>query len=203
MGATIKKTGIRFFEKRVPPMRKNGAPGQPTYTTGELARLTSNTLRTVRYYEELGLLSPAPRRQGAHRLFTELDAHRLRTITDMRAVGLTLEQVAEVLYVRLRRPQAAKEVERATRLIDEQLVIIGQRLNTLMRVEKDLRLARDILEKCRTCHELLTGTSCADCAAREPNVSLLSVLMAPPEPPAAPSPAGDGPASHPPPLPSE
>ena len=34
----------------------------PLYTTGDLARMTGNTLRTVRYYEELGLLAPVPRR---------------------------------------------------------------------------------------------------------------------------------------------
>ena len=61
------------------------------YTTGDLARLTGNTLRTVRYYEELGLIAPAARRHGEHRMFTAQDMERLRTISDLRAAlpGMT------------------------------------------------------------------------------------------------------------------
>jgi len=154
---------------------------EPLYTTGDIARLTGNTLRTVRYYEELGLLTPVPRREGGHRQFTALDLDRLRTITDMRAVGLTLEQAAEVLNLRMRGPDRMAQSEKARQLIDEQLVILRERIATLTRVEQQLSHARDVLQQCKDCPTTV-GTHCSDCTVVKrvvPN-PLVNVLLSAP-----------------------
>ncbi|MBI5494290.1 MAG: MerR family transcriptional regulator [Deltaproteobacteria bacterium] len=137
--------------------------GTGLYTTGDLARLTGNTLRTVRYYEELGLLAPAPRRHGAHRLFGEKDLERLRTISDLRAVGLSLEQVAEVLNVHMHEMDGNARLAGAIALMDGQLNDLRERIATLQRVEKDLTVARDIMEKCKVCPDLGHPVHCTQC----------------------------------------
>lgn len=133
------------------------------YTTGDLARMTGNTLRTVRYYEELGLLSPVPRRQGAHRLFTPGDLERLRTITDLRAIGLSLEQVAEIISVQMHEPQGGQRLEKALNLMDSQLEMVRERLQTLQRVEKQLATAREALARCKDCPSLGMPQNCTTC----------------------------------------
>ena len=135
----------------------------PLYTTGDLARMTGNTLRTVRYYEELGLLAPVPRRQGAHRLFTPQDLERLRTITDLRATGLSLEQVAEIVNVQMHQPQGGQRLEKALNLMDSQLEMVRERLQTLQRVEKQLSDAREALARCKDCPSLGAPQNCTTC----------------------------------------
>lgn len=133
------------------------------YTTGDLARLTGNTLRTVRYYEELGLLTPVPRRHGGHRLFTTDDLERLRTISDLRAVGLSLEQVSEVINVHMHEPDGVARLNGACKLVDEQLAMLRERIDTLQRVEKELTSARQLLENCKACPDLGNPEHCTVC----------------------------------------
>src|SRR5918911_4446584 len=69
---------------------------------GELARLAGTTPRTVRYYEEIGLLHEAGAREsGAHRTYTEGDLERLREILRLKQLlGLTLEELKRVVEAR-------------------------------------------------------------------------------------------------------
>src|SRR6202020_2628301 len=66
---------------------------------GEVAELTGTTARTIRYYEEIGLLDSAPERtQGKHRVYTQADVDRVREIIRLRdLLGLSLEQLSQLL----------------------------------------------------------------------------------------------------------
>ena len=66
---------------------------------GEVAELTGTTPRTIRYYEEIGLLPGAgDRQQGKHRCYTQADADRVREIIRLRdLLGLSLEELSKLL----------------------------------------------------------------------------------------------------------
>ena len=66
------------------------------YTVKELARLTGLTPRTLRYYDSIGLLSPA-RRENDYRLYGPEDVGRLQQILLYREMGLPLEEIRQVL----------------------------------------------------------------------------------------------------------
>jgi DNA-binding transcriptional MerR regulator len=70
------------------------------YQIGEVADRVGLSLRTVRYYEEVGLLDPVARTQGHFRLFTERDVERLLIIMQMKPTGFTLEEMREQLEIR-------------------------------------------------------------------------------------------------------
>ena len=74
---------------------------------GEVAELTGTTPRTIRYYEEIGLLDTAPERaQGKHRVYTQADVDRVREIIRLRdLLGLSLEQLSPAARGR-ERPRA-------------------------------------------------------------------------------------------------
>jgi MerR family transcriptional regulator, repressor of the yfmOP operon len=78
-------------------------PAVPVQACGALriesvAQRTGLTKRTIRYYEEIGLLSPSGRSEGGYRLFSEADVARLERITALKdSTGLTLAEVAELL----------------------------------------------------------------------------------------------------------
>jgi MerR family copper efflux transcriptional regulator len=68
-----------------------------TLHIGEVAERVGLSLRTVRYYEEQGLFEPAGRTDGGFRLYTEREVARLLLIKQMKPLGFTVQQMAELL----------------------------------------------------------------------------------------------------------
>ncbi|GGS45489.1 MerR family transcriptional regulator [Planobispora rosea] len=66
---------------------------------GEVAELTGLSLRTIRHYEEVGLVPASARSQGGFRLYTAADVARLMVIRRMKPLGFTLEQMGELLAI--------------------------------------------------------------------------------------------------------
>ncbi|MCX4776834.1 MerR family transcriptional regulator [Streptomyces sp. NBC_01264] len=64
---------------------------------GEVATRTELSLRTIRHYEETGLVTPSARSQGGFRLYTETDVARLMVIRRMKPLGFTLDQMRDLL----------------------------------------------------------------------------------------------------------
>lgn len=64
---------------------------------GEVAELTGLSLRTIRHYEEVGVVVPSGRSPGGFRLYTDRDVERLRKVMGMKPMGFTLEEIKDVL----------------------------------------------------------------------------------------------------------
>lgn len=64
---------------------------------GEVATRTELSLRTIRHYEETGLVTPSARSQGGFRLYTESDVARLMVVRRMKPLGFTLDQMRDLL----------------------------------------------------------------------------------------------------------
>ncbi|THJ37370.1 MerR family transcriptional regulator [Candidatus Frankia alpina] len=71
-----------------------------TYQIGEVAERVGLSLRTVRYYEEAGLLTTAGRTPGGFRLYGDEAVDRLLVIKKMKSLGFTLEEMRSLLSVR-------------------------------------------------------------------------------------------------------
>ena len=72
---------------------------QPTMHIGELAERTGLSLRTIRHYDEIGLLKPSGRTDGGFRLYTEPDLERLLLIRRMKPLGFALDEMVELLRI--------------------------------------------------------------------------------------------------------
>ena len=81
---------------------------------GDVARLAGTTPRTIRYYEEIGLLPEAAGRpSGGHRLYTEAEVERLREVMRLKELlGLTLEELKELLAAEEARAEVRAELRR-------------------------------------------------------------------------------------------
>ena len=64
---------------------------------GEVAARTELSLRTIRHYEETGLVVPSARSQGGFRLYTEADVDKILVIRRMKPLGFTLDQMRDVM----------------------------------------------------------------------------------------------------------
>ncbi|AIQ14020.1 MerR family transcriptional regulator [Paenibacillus durus] len=67
------------------------------WKVGELAKLTGLTIRTLRYYDQIGLFSPSYHSHSGHRLYTESDIARLQQILSLKELGLSLDEIKAVL----------------------------------------------------------------------------------------------------------
>ena len=63
---------------------------------GEVAERTGLSLRTIRHYEEVGLVVPSARTSGGFRLYTEPDVDRLQLVKRMKPLGFQLEEMREL-----------------------------------------------------------------------------------------------------------
>jgi DNA-binding transcriptional MerR regulator len=69
---------------------------------GELARQTGLSIKTIRYYESRGLLEKPPRTEGGYRLYGPEEVARLRFVQRAKLLGLTLEEIRELVEVAVR-----------------------------------------------------------------------------------------------------
>lgn len=65
-----------------------------TWRVGELATVTDVTVRTLRHYDEIGLLGPSARTETGPRRYTSTDVARLQQILALRALGLSRSDIA-------------------------------------------------------------------------------------------------------------
>jgi MerR family copper efflux transcriptional regulator len=80
--------------------QSDGAATMTTTTTmhiGELAERTGLSLRTIRHYDEIGILKPTGRTEGGFRLYTAEDESRLLLIRRMKPLGYSLEETGQLL----------------------------------------------------------------------------------------------------------
>jgi DNA-binding transcriptional MerR regulator len=73
--------------------------GSTTMHIGELAERTGLSLRTIRHYDEVGLLPATARTDGGFRVYSEDDFERLMVIKQMKSLGFSLEEMAEILGI--------------------------------------------------------------------------------------------------------
>ncbi|KIS26218.1 MerR family transcriptional regulator [Arthrobacter sp. SPG23] len=70
-----------------------------TMHIGELAERTGLSLRTIRHYDDVGLLPATSRTDGGFRVYSEDDFERLTVIKQMKPLGFSLEEMAEILDI--------------------------------------------------------------------------------------------------------
>ena len=135
---------------------------------GEVAELTGTTPRTIRYYEEIGLLAGGTERElGKHRCYSLHDVERIREIVRLKELlGLSLEQLSQLLEAEAARAgirreyQGTEDPERQRALlrqsaghIENQLTLVRGRIDELTRLEADLH---ERAERVRAKLELLS-----------------------------------------------
>jgi MerR family copper efflux transcriptional regulator len=85
---------------------------------GEVAERTSLSLRTIRYYEEVGLVPPSARSQGGFRLYTDDDVERLLLVRSMKPLDFSIEQMRELLSLLDQLESAPADGEHTRQLVD-------------------------------------------------------------------------------------
>jgi DNA-binding transcriptional MerR regulator len=129
---------------------------------GEVAELTGTTPRTIRYYEEIGLLPGATdRAQGKHRCYTPEDVERVKEIVRLKdLLGLSLEELSRLLEAEAARAELRREYQqtddpaqqaqilgRSLEHIAVQLDLVRRRRKELEQLESELTERRRLVQR--------------------------------------------------------
>ena len=115
---------------------------------GQLARQTGLTTKTIRYYEARGLLPMPERSDAGYRLYSEQDAERLEFIKKAKALGFSLDDVADILTLHAKHQPTCIHV---LALLDQKLAYLDSLIESLHAFRGELALLRrDSVKRLRT-----------------------------------------------------
>jgi DNA-binding transcriptional MerR regulator len=123
-------------------------------SSGDLSRATGCTPRAIRFYEEQGLLRPTVAREGGHRRYTAEDLERLRLISDLRELGLGLQEIRTALDLRAGCQTGGQFAERFEAVLLAHIRQAEQRLTRLRRVKRELEAALGAIQLRLRCDEV-------------------------------------------------
>ena len=124
------------------------APGG--YRIGELASKVGLTERTIRYYEERGLLESVKRLDGGQRVYTDDDVRRLKFIQKLKVLGLSLDEMQELETLYGRHRTNAKVLPRLIELLDAHLATVSGAAQDPTRLASLSKALRDEIRSYRT-----------------------------------------------------
>ncbi len=115
-------------------------------TIGEVARRSGFTVKALRFYDRRGLLPPAGRSPARYRLYSEADLHRLEFIRHAKALGLTLDEICE-LVASARQDGRGLTRARLRRILGERITQTAHQIATLTRLRNELERRRRALAR--------------------------------------------------------
>jgi DNA-binding transcriptional MerR regulator len=131
---------------------------------GDLAKLSGKTVRAIHLYEDLGLLRPIDRSKGRFRLFNEESLQRVRWITKLQTLGLSLTEISELVKELEQSPSARAAADKLREVYLDKLVEVQKKLTEIHRLERELIASLTYLETCQSaCASALPVHSCPSC----------------------------------------
>jgi DNA-binding transcriptional MerR regulator len=121
---------------------------------GAFAKMAATNLRTLRYYEEVGLLQPAARSSGGFRYYRESDLNRVKLISKLQELGLTLQEIRGVLEQRRDEGDRIGLFARVNAALTTHSGLIKERLKLIEAQQESISLAREKLEQCNHCQSI-------------------------------------------------
>src|SRR5512145_2823910 len=110
-----------------------------TYTIGELSRIVNLSQRTIRYYEEIGLLHSVRRIDHGKRVYTDDDVRRLKFINKLKVLGLSLAEMVALEKIYRSQRNNREVIPKLLALLDERATQIDDRINHLNALKKEIR----------------------------------------------------------------
>lgn len=113
-------------------------PGSEPFTISDLAAEFDVSARTIRFYEEKGLLAPR-RTRGNQRIYSRRDRARLRLILRGKRFGYRLDEIAEMIGFGEGDPDEAAQIRKSLAYGERKLEEIRERMRELKLMEEDLQ----------------------------------------------------------------
>lgn len=110
-----------------------------TYPIGELSRMVNLSQRTIRYYEEIGLLQSVRRIEHGKRVYTDDDVRRLKFINKLKVLGLSLAEMVALEKIYRSQRNNREIIPKLIAILDERAAQIDDRVNQLNALKNEIR----------------------------------------------------------------
>jgi DNA-binding transcriptional MerR regulator len=143
----------------------------------EVAEVPGTSIRTIRYYEEEGLLKPI-RTPGGMRLYSARHVDRLRAILALAKNGYSLEAIRALAELRPKAKTRDQSRQAVSARLEELLEEIERRMHDLRSLSLEFRAARNTIQQCAGCHNPPDTTGCSKCPVidRLPYIETLNLI---------------------------
>ena len=130
---------------------------------GDLAARAGTTTRTIRYYEELGIVEPAERSEGGFRLYSNMHLRRLRVVQGLKTLGFDLERISELFNLHSSAETGGDLALAMIQLLDAQQREIDRKITEHLELKERNARAIEILRGCSCCTIKVTERDCHQC----------------------------------------
>lgn len=112
---------------------------------GDLAQALGLTTRTIRYWEEVGILESVQRSDGAIRGFTPYYVRRIKFIMKLKELGLTIKEMQDLYAAYGEAKQTERMIPRLVEILDEHIEKIDEKMSKLASLRKDIASYRQLM----------------------------------------------------------
>lgn len=105
---------------------------------GEVAEMLGITTRTIRYYEEFGIMAPPQRLEGGNRVYAKEDILRLKFILKLKEIGLSLKEMQELADIYKIHKDSDKMMPRLLQILDGHIHHIDEKITRLSSLRQDI-----------------------------------------------------------------
>ena len=150
---------------------------QTLHKIGDVAETLGTTIRTIRYYEEEGLLTPV-RTDGGTRLYSTRHIDRLRAILRLAQSGYSLDTIRDLARAREQCATGDQTAAAVSARLEGLLADVDRRMHELRSLALELRSARNTVQQCGGCRKPPSTAGCPGCPVvdRLPYIELLNLI---------------------------
>ena len=118
---------------QVERMKKEGY-----YSSGQLAKIAGITKKTIRYYDEHGILRPSLVTESGARFYTDLDLAKLQQILMLKSLGFSLEDISEITISWDDRDSVKSSLDIQLRMVEDRIDQLNQAADTIREITQDI-----------------------------------------------------------------
>ena len=141
---------------------------------GEVAELLKTTIRTIRYYEEEGLLEPH-RTDGGTRLYSEQHVKRLKSILHLADNGFSIEVIRLIGSIRETCNTGNDSSKKVSAVIESEIKNINKKVASLELLKSEFTAALKQVKKCTGCTKPPSSNGCPTCPVNK-NLNQIEIL---------------------------
>lgn len=116
----------------------NNEESEEIITIGDLAKSIGVTTRTLRYWEEVGIIESEERADGANRGYSPYFVRRIKFIMKLKELGLTIKEMQELYVVYGEAKQTDRLIPQLIQVLDKHISTIDEKVAQLASLKKDI-----------------------------------------------------------------
>jgi len=133
---------------------------------GEVAKQLATSVRTIRYYEEEGLLLPI-RTEGGTRLYSPAHIGRLKAILQLAHSGFSIESIHAICCIRETCQTGDESSQQVTHALSAAQDTLNRQIQALHTLKQEVAAAQQVVQQCSGCQNSPTTHGCPTCPVRQ------------------------------------